>query len=60
MPKNRYLEAARASTEFEMRVDLDILTKCIDDSLKYINDGNITKVAAILQILKEHTRLATD
>ena len=58
MPHKRYNACTRATTEFDMRIDIKILSKCLDDMQKYINDGNITKIAAITSILKEHTRMA--
>lgn len=55
MPHKRYNACTRMNTEFNMRVDVDILKKSISDCQKYINEGNITKVAAILTLLEAHT-----
>ena len=55
MPHNRYNACTRMNTEFNMRIDIDILRTSITDAQKYINEGNITKVAAILTLLEAHT-----
>lgn len=57
MPHDRYNKATRFVTEFDMRIDADILKKSIQDCLKYSNEGNFTKVIGILNLLEEHTNM---
>ena len=57
MQHKRYNSCTRFSTEFNMRLDADILKKSIESALKQANEGNFTKVIGILQILDEHTRM---
>ncbi len=57
MPHKRYNACTRMNTEFNMRIDIDILQKSISDCMKFINEGNITKVASILTILQTHTEM---
>ena len=57
MPHNRYNKATRFVTEFDMRIDADILRKSIQDCLTYSNEGNFTKVIGILNLLEEHTNM---
>ncbi len=58
MPHKRYNACTRMNTEFTMRIDINILQKSISDCMKFINAGNITKVASILTILQAHTEMA--
>lgn len=57
MPHDRYNKATRFVTEFNMKLDADILQKSIEDSLKYANEGNFTKVIGILILLQQHTEM---
>ena len=57
MPHDRYNKATRFVTEFDMRIDADILKKSKQDCLKYSNEGNFTKVIGILNLLEEHTNM---
>ena len=57
MPINRHNKCDRFSSEFHMRLDSQILLEALDNIEEQINKGNITKVAGIIAILKEHTKM---
>lgn len=57
MPHNRYNKCTRFATEFNMRLDSEILRNSIDSALNAANEGNFTKVIGILTLLDEHTNM---
>ena len=57
MPHNRYNKCTRFSTEFNMRLDAEILAKSLSDCLKFANEGNFAKVIGIITLLQEHTKM---
>ena len=57
MPHDRYNKCTRFSTEFNMRLDADILRETIKVCLSSANDGNFTKVIGLLTLLQEHTNM---
>jgi hypothetical protein len=57
MPHSRYNQCTRFSTEFNMRLDADILKKSLSDCVKFANEGNFTKVIGIITLLEEHTNM---
>ena len=57
MPHNRYNSCMRFRTEVNMKIDADILSKSIEDGLKFADEGKISKLIGILTLLQEHTKM---
>lgn len=57
MPHKRFNSAVRFWTEFEMRIDAKELKTLIDQSMKHLDEGNVTRSIIIQNTIKERTEL---